>query len=125
VTWIEVALGDSSNALGGGIMLGENGTEQFTIETRQDGKLIGSQAIHDPFLYNKTTISISRWDLFKAMFRKQFITTIEISVSGTEGVQRAIMTLDPGQLEKETKNMLEERRQNRDRNNYGEVNATK
>lgn len=100
-------------------MLGQNGTEQFTIETWQDGKLIRSQAIHDPFLHSKTTIAISRWDLFKAMFRKQFITTIEVSVHGTEGVQRAIMTLDPEQLEKETQKMLEERRQNRDSNNDG------
>jgi len=97
-------------------MLGKTGTEQFTIETRQDGKLIRSQAIHDPFLHNKTTIAISRWDLFKALFRRQFITTIEVSVRGTEGVQRAVMMLDPVKLEAETKLLLEERRLSRESN---------
>ena len=95
-------------------MLGEPGTEQFTIEVRQDGKLIRSQAIHDPFLFNKTTIAISRWDLFKAMFKRQFITTVEVSVCGSEGVQRAIMMLDPQALAKETEIILAERRRSRE-----------
>jgi hypothetical protein len=97
-------------------MLGETGTEQFTIETRQDGKLIRSRAIHDPFLHNTTTIAISRWDLFKALFRKQFITKIEVSVRGSEGVQRAIMMLDPQALAAETKAILEDRARSRENN---------
>lgn len=97
-------------------MLGETGTEQFTITTRVDGKLVKEQPIHDPFLHNKTTIAISRWDLFKALFRKQFITTVEIKVDGTEGVIRAVMMLDPVKLEAETKSMLEERRLSREHN---------
>lgn len=95
-------------------MLGENGTEQFTIETRQDGKLVRSQAIHDPFLCSKTTIAISRWDLFKALFRRQFITTIEVSVRGTAGVQRAIMMLDPKELQAETAAILDDRRRSQE-----------
>ena len=94
-------------------MLGENGTEQFTIETRQDGKLIRSQAIHDPFLHSTTTIAISRWDLFKALFRKQFVTKIEVSVRGSEGVQRAIMMLDPKQLQAETEQIFADRARSR------------
>ena len=96
-------------------MLGENGTEQFTISTRVDGKLIKEQPIHDPFLHNKTVVGISRWDLFKALFRRQFEVKVEISVHGSEGIQRAIMMLDPAQLEAETKAILEERRLSRER----------
>ena len=94
-------------------MLGEAGTEQFTIETRQDGKLIRSQAIHDPFLWSRTTIAISRWDLFKALFRKQFITTVEVNVRGTEGVVRAIMILDLDKLRAETEQILADRARSR------------
>ena len=87
-------------------MLGEADTEQFVITTRVDGQLIKEQKIHDPFLHNRTTVRISRWDLFKALFRRQF----EISVRGTEGITRAIMTLDPIELAKETASILESRR---------------
>jgi hypothetical protein len=97
-------------------MLGETGTEQFTITTRVDGKVIKEQRIHDPFLHNKTVIGISRWDLFKALFRKQFEIRVEVSVFGTEGIQRTIMMLDPAQLDAETKLMLEERRLSRESN---------
>jgi hypothetical protein len=97
-------------------MLGENGTEQFTVDTLQDGKLIRSQPIHDPFIHSTTTIGISRWDLFKALFRKQFETKIQVVVSGTPGVQRAIMMLDPEKLEAETKQMLSDRAQSRTEN---------
>jgi hypothetical protein len=101
-------------------MLGENGTEQFTIMTRVDGKLIKEQPIHDPFLFNKTVVGISRWDLFKAMFRRQFEVKVEISVHGTEGIQRAIMMLEPEKLEAETKLILEERRLSRENSSGNE-----
>lgn len=95
-------------------MLGENGTEQFTITTSVDGKVIKEQPIHDPFLWNRTVVGLSRWDLFKALFKRQFTTTVEINVRGTEGVQRAIMMLDPKQLQLETEKILEERRISRE-----------
>lgn len=95
-------------------MLGENGTEQFVIKTRVDGRVIKEQPIHDPFLHSKTVVGISRWDLFKALFKKQFEVTVEISVRGSEGIQRAIMMLDPKQLEAETAAILDERRRSRD-----------
>ena len=101
-------------------MLGENGTEQFTITTRVDGKVIKEQPIHDPFLFNKTVVGISRWDLFKALFRRQFEVKVETSVHGTEGVTRAIMMLDPEKLEAETNSILEERRLSRERNSGNE-----
>lgn len=94
--------------------MGENGTEQFTITTQVDGKIIRSQPIHDPFLHNKTVVGVSRWDLFKAIFRKQFEIKVEVSVRGTEGIQRAIMMLDPRELEKETQIMLAERAKSRE-----------
>jgi len=97
-------------------MLGETGTEQFTITTKVNGKVIKKQPIHDPFLYNKTVVGISRWGLFKALFRRQFEVKVEVSVHGTEGVTRAVMMLDPAKLEAETKLMLEERRLSRESN---------
>src|ERR1017187_8897174 len=99
------------------MMLGENGTEQFAITTRVDGKLVREQKLHDPFLHSKTVLCISRWDLFKAMFRKQYAVTVETFGSGTEGVMRAIMTLDTEALNNETATMLEDRR--RSRESYG------
>lgn len=95
-------------------MLGELGTEQFTVETRQDGKVIRTQAIHDPFIHSTTTIGISRWDLFKALFRKQFETKIQIVVDGTPGVQRAIMMLDPEKLRVETEQIFADRARSRE-----------
>ena len=97
-------------------MLGENGSEQFTIITRHDGKIIREQKIHDPFLWHRVTICISRWDLFKAMFRKQFTTTVEVHVRGTQGIQRAIMMLDPVQLNAETETMVRQRDQSHEAN---------
>src|SRR5579859_5463262 len=96
-------------------MLG-HGKEQFTIFTRVDGKVIKEQPIHDPFLHNKTIIGISRWDLFKALFKKQFEVKVEISVDGTDGIIRAIMMLDPEKLNAETKSILESRRLSREMN---------
>ena len=96
--------------------LGETGTEQFTITTRRDGELIKEQPIHDPFVHSTTTICISRWDLFKALFKKQYITKVQIILRGSEGAQRAIMMLDPAALEAETQLILEQRRLNRESN---------
>jgi hypothetical protein len=103
--------------------VGENGTEQFTIKTRVDGKVIKEQPLHDPFLHNRTVVGISRWDLFKAMFRKQFTVTVEISVSGTEGVQRLIMTMDPKAVQAETDQILEQRRLSREAHQRGDYSG--
>jgi hypothetical protein len=89
-------------------MLGD-GPEQFRIVVKKDGEVIHDIPIHDPFLHSKTVIGISRWDLFKAMFKKQFEIKISMTVSATEGAQRAIMMLDVAQLEASTKEILEDR----------------
>lgn len=96
-------------------MLGEMGTEQFAVKTRVDGKLIKEQPIHDPFIHNTVKVCVSRWDLFKALFRKQYEVNVQVSVSGSEGVIRAIMTLDPAEIAHETAIMLEDRRLSRER----------
>lgn len=38
------------------MMLGEQGTEQFVVTSRQDGKLICEQKIHDPFITCVTVV---------------------------------------------------------------------
>lgn len=86
-----------------------NGKPQFTIITRVDGQLVKEQPIHDPFLHNKTEIYVSRWDLFKALFRRQYKTTVEVSVRATEGAVRKIMMLDPKEIERETAEILAHR----------------
>jgi len=95
--------------------LGEDGTEQFTVTTRVDGKTIKEQPIHDPFIHNRTVVRISRWDLFKGMFRRQFEVKVEVSVRGSEGALRAIMMLDPVALKTESEEILVGRRRNRER----------
>ena len=90
-----------------------DGPEQLTIITKQDGKLIREQKIYDPFLHSRTVIAMSRWDLLKALFRKQFVTEIQIEIRGTEGVQRAWFMLDAKKLQEETDAILEDRRLHR------------
>jgi len=81
-------------------MLGD-GPEQFIIRTSVDGKLVKAQRIHDPFVHSRTVVGISRWDLFKAIFCRQFTITVQISLEGSPAVQRAIMSLDVQSLEAE------------------------
>src|SRR4051812_8361166 len=88
--------------------IGEEGTEQFTINTLVDGKVIRSQPIHDPFIHNTTVIDISRWEHFLSVFMPKTVK-VEVSIRGSEGVQRAIMTLDPEQLAQDTRDILRER----------------
>jgi len=92
-----------------------DGKEQFSIAVRVDGKLIREQALHDPFIFNRTVVGIGRWDLFKGLFQKQFTVKVEVNVSGSLGVQRAIMMLDPEAIEKETEAILADRKDSRDK----------
>ena len=96
------------------MFLGEQGTEQFTVKNFHDGKLIREQKIHDPFITSTTVIQLSRWDLFKALFKRQYETRVEVHVWATEGAQRAIMTLNPKTLERDTQEILEQRRISRE-----------
>jgi hypothetical protein len=102
--------------------LGEQNTEQFIVSTKVDGKLIREQRIHDPFIHNTTVIGISRWDLFKAMFKKQFEVKVQVCVEGSQGALRAIMMLNPVALQSDTESIIEGRRLSREayaRGDYG------
>jgi hypothetical protein len=89
--------------------LGEEGTEQFSVETLVDGKTIRVQPIHDPFIHSTTTVSISRWDHFLAIFKRRQIR-VQVFVSASEGAQRAVMTLNPEQLARDSEEILHERK---------------
>jgi len=89
--------------------LGEEGTEQFTVETQVDGRTIKVQPVHDPFIHSTTVVSIPRWDHFLAIFKRREIR-VQVAVRASEGAQRAVMTLDPSQLAKDTEEILHERK---------------
>lgn len=89
--------------------LGELGTEQFRITTSIDDRIIGDQTIHDPFICNKTVIGLSRWNLFQALFKRQFEIRVSVKVHATEGALRAVMTLDPVALQNDTDEILRQR----------------
>ena len=91
-------------------MLGEEGTEQFSLYIEFNGRTFPAKPLHDPFI--RTRIGVSRWDLFKALFRKQF--EVRIRLEGTHAIQRAIMTLDPGQLARDEQEFLEQMRISRE-----------
>jgi hypothetical protein len=82
--------------------LGEEGTEQFTVTTRLDGKQIGQQEIHDPFIRTSVRLRGFRhaWNaLTKGL-------NIQVAVNGTHGAMRAVMTLDPYKLQDDTEDFL-------------------
>ncbi len=91
-------------------MLGKEGTEQFEIHIDYNGRKFHAQKLHDPFI--RTRIGVSRWDLFKALFYKQF--QVNIRMEGTSMVQRHIMMLDPEAMAIEEKAWLEEMRLSRE-----------
>ena len=104
--------------------LGEEGTEQFEVVTRVDGREVGRQKIHDPFIRSKAVVGISRWDHFLAIFKSRTIT-VETRVDGSEGAILAIMTLNPNELAAETAHIIAERTPSREawaRGEYGDVN---
>jgi len=94
-------------------MLGDQGTEQFTVETLVDGKSIQVQPIHDPFIYSHATVRLGRWDHFLAIFWRRDIC-VDVVVRGSEGATRSIMTLDPEKLQKDTEEILEQRKASRE-----------
>jgi len=74
-------------------MLGEPGTEQFTISVHVDGQLVRAQPIHDPFIHNRTTIQVKRWAAFKGIF-KPLRLNVHVDVDGTPGIMREVMMID-------------------------------
>lgn len=65
-----------------------NAMEEFhlTIETLIDGKRIGMQEIHDPFLHNKTVCKPSLWERIKFLWTGQVV--FEVRVRGDIEAQR-------------------------------------
>lgn len=96
-------------------MLGEEGTEQFTVVVETDGKAVATQSIHDPFIHTEVVTVLSRWACFLGLFMQRRRTTVtRVAVHGSKGAERAIMTLDPVQLSRDTKEILEGRRISRE-----------
>ena len=93
------------------VHLGEEGTEQFTVTTRANEKVIGQQSIHDPFIRSTIKLRGFEW-AWKALFGG---IKIQVSVDATEGAQRAIMTLNPLTLAEETEKILAYRKRARER----------
>lgn len=92
------------------MQLGEEGTEQFAIQTKVNRETIKVQKIHDPFIRNKTAVVLSRWSCLLGLFQRASRTVcIEVIVRGSEGAQRAIMMLDPKQLSLDTNKIQHER----------------
>lgn len=84
--------------------IGEEGTEQFNVTTRVNGEMIGEQKIHDPFV--RTSVQLRGWrHAWNALFGG---IKVQVSVDGSHGAQRAIMTLDPLLLQEDTENFLRE-----------------
>lgn len=92
--------------------LGEDGTEQFELTTRVNGEVIYKRKIHDPF--HCTRVVMKGWKHAWSALTKGI--EVQVSVDGSEGAQRAIMTLDPYALDQETRNILIERAEQRQRN---------
>lgn len=82
--------------------LGEEGTEQFTVRATVDGELVKEQAIHDPFINTTTITSFSRWRCFLGIFKGLTVKT-QVSVRGSHAAQARIMTMNPFDLQRETK----------------------
>lgn len=95
-------------------MLGKLSTEQFRIVTKIDGKIIGDQLIHDPFIHNSTVIGLSRWDLLHAFFKRRFEIRVQVNLHGSAGAERAIMRLNPVDLRKDTDEILAQRQSRRE-----------
>lgn len=89
--------------------LGEEGTEQFELTTRVNGKEIGRKKVHDPF--HHTRVVMRGWKHAWNALTKGI--EVNVSLDGSEGAQRAIMTLDPHALTEETRNILIERAEQR------------
>lgn len=92
--------------------IGEEGTEQFTVTTRVNEELIREQPVHDPFA--RTTVILKGWrHAWNALFGG---IKVQVVIDGTHGAQRAIMTLDPTVLQKDTEQFLREQSVRREQN---------
>lgn len=83
--------------------LGEEGTEQFTIETEVDGESIGKpQPIHDPFVSHTVKNERGWWSQFLGLFLvKHRRLSVVVRICGTQAAQARIMTMNPFELQAE------------------------
>lgn len=56
-------------------MLGEEGTEQFTVDCYVDGAPLNQQRIHDPFIHTSVVMTFSLWQRIKNVFRAEASNT--------------------------------------------------
>jgi hypothetical protein len=96
--------------------LGEEGTEQFNVDTWVDGQVVKRQSVHDPFINTKVVTRLKWWACFMGLFQKSRRTiTTEVVVRGTESAERAIMSLDPFELKAQNEAIQRERAAARER----------
>lgn len=58
----------------------------LTIETLIDGRRVGKQEIHDPFLHNRTYLEASIWDRIKFLWTGKIL--FEVKVRGDDTAHR-------------------------------------
>lgn len=91
--------------------LGESGIEQFEVETLLNGKRIGLQSVHDPFI--RTTVKLRGFKhAWNALFGG---LKIQLRLNATPGAQRVIMMLDPEVMQAETESILKAAKLSRER----------
>ena len=81
--------------------------QHLTIETLIDGKRIGTQDIHDPFLHNRTVYEPSIWDRLRLLWSGRI--TFEVKVRGDREAHRQWFRTDKlprGDHEQETTQAL-------------------
>lgn len=83
-------------------MLGDEGTEQFTVTTRVNGKVIGEQEIHDPFAHTTVTLR-GIGHAWRALFRG---IKVQVDIGGTHRAISAVMQLDPNKMQAFTEEHL-------------------
>lgn len=95
--------------------LGEAGTEQFTVTTFVNDQQIKEQRIHDPFI--RSTVRLKGWKhAWNSAFHE---IKVNIVVDSSEGAQRAIMTMNPNQLQRDTDEILTSRAASRSAHGNG------
>lgn len=85
--------------------LGAPGTEQFTVTTSVDEKVVCEQKLHFPFMLQAVRLSGWRTAL-KVLFGG---LRVEFEMHGSDGARNAIEALNPHELEAETQRIALER----------------
>ena len=78
-------------------ILGEEGTEQFTVQTYIGDRLLKSQPVHDPFI--RTMVSLGWVDLLKGLLIGRL--KIRVVLDGSHAARTRIMTMNPREMQRE------------------------